>query len=884
MKKAKSDLLSPNAITENQETTDPKEIGKKRLVNKPSQHISILKDKEIQVMKKTNPSLILITAMFCLLGITSSVMAKGVTASAQLDRSTVEVGRPAILNITIKGDSQARVSLPDIDGLYMENRGRSSNISIINGRMSSSLTLRYIVIPDKEGDFTISPISVESKGQKITIPQKPKLKAVKGNTPVPKKVAPQGSQQPNIAPQLDPKDIAHLEIVGLKDHAVVGELIPVEIRAYFKNNAQVSLADIQSNPTLDGSSFTVKLDDKKPRQGRTTVNGESYYVIIFNAAISPIKPGEYELPFTMDATVNVRDQRTRRTHRRPSGLNDPFFDDVFDSFFARARSVRKEIHLKSTPFKIKVTPPPTKDKPSNYNGAVGQFTLSATAPTSPIHAGDPITLTVRVSGKGNLSRLKMPPMVDDSGWKTYPAKHHLENADTLESSGTLVFEQTIVPRNPSVKEIPALELAFFNPKTEKYETSRTLPIPIKVLPGTNITEKKSSDASTAQTSDKNSDARPPKELVPYSYAGWLRKSRILDSPAFLTIIAGLTLSLLALAGGLAWNRKRNTPERKEASEKQRNIQSELAQMNDAIQRNDVSAFFTHAKRVTQLYWSQKLGIKPEAVTTTDIPDADARAIVEKADSLAFSGENTDALDLSDWKRRVEKSILTLLIVLGACFLGAPSISASPESSAPTFKEANNTLAGGDVQSAKAAITEYFQIADQSGTSIPLAVNIATAAKQANESGVAEWANATLQLRASEWALIGAGVTGVIWAALIALGVWRHWKPKTHLLITLIATIPIAGGIYSYQKWTPPAHDAVILYPSTAPDGKLLTTTNILVSPFDTAEITGTLNPGDHVLLDTTDTTPETNGYLHIHNPATQTTGWVEKNKLREVGK
>jgi len=822
-------------------------------------------------MKKSTFQLSIITAFIGLLVLAMPAMAKGVTASAQLDRSTIAVGKAALLNVIIKGDNHARVNLPKIDGLLIEPRGRSTNISFVNGHMSSSLTRRYVVIPDKEGDYTISPITVESNGKKITITQKPKIKVTQGVTPTGKNP----NTSPNADPQLKPKDIARLEITGLKDHAVVGELIPVEIRAYFKHNSQVALSGIKSTPTLDGSSFTVKLESENPRQGTTTINGESYYVVIFNAAISPIKPGEFELPFTMDAIVQMRAKQQKRTRRRPSGFNDPFFDDAFDNFFTR--TIKKEIHLTSPPFKMKVTPAPTEGRPDTFNGAVGQFTLSATAPTAPVRAGDPITLTVRVSGKGNLSRLKMPPMVDGSGWKTYPAKHHLENTNSLGTSGTLVFEQTIVPRNPSVTEIPAIELAYFNPTTEKYETTRTVPIPIKVLPGTNITEKTPIDSSLADTREKDSNAGQSQELTPISQLGWLRKKRLLDSPTFLTTTATITLSLLALAAGLAWTRRHNTPERKAATAKQHNIQSELKLMNDALASKDAAAFFNHAKRITQLHWAEKLDIAPEAVTTTDIPDTEARSIVEMADSLTFSGETGNSLNLTDWKRKVEKAILTLIIALGGLYLSTTPLIAADATATKAKSES-------EIQSAKKIIAEQFKIADHSGTSIALAANIAAAAQQANEPGVLEWATATLQLRSAEWALIGAAAILVIWATLITIGVWRCWKIKTHLLITLIAALPSTGGIYSYKTFTPSAHDAVIIYPSTAPDGKLLTTANLLVSPFDTAEIIGKLPPGAHVTLNADTIAPETNGYLPITDPTNKTTGWILRKNLREVGK
>ena len=578
-----------------------------------------------------------VMTLFLLMALTLPSIAREVTVSAQLRQSSTAVGQPVLLTVTIHGDSNARVNIPEIEGLTIDDRGRSSNIQIINGSMTSSLTRRYAVNPNKVGTYKITPITVTSRGKKLTIQDELKLTVTKNAAPANPNTANQN------APTIKPEDLAHFEIIGLKDHAVVGELIPVEIRAFFKNTTQASLAGIKSNPTLDTSSFTVKLEDKKPRQGQTTIDGKSYYVVIFKAAISPIKAGEFELPFTMDATMRMRVKAKKRARRNSRG-NDPFGDAFFDDFFTR--STQKEIKLSSSPFKINVTPAPIDGQPAGFNGAIGQFKLTASAPTAPIRAGDPITLTVRVSGKGNLSRLKMPQMTDDSGWKTYPAKNHLEGANSLASSGTKVFEQTIVPRNPSVTEIPALELVYFDPEKGSYQTTRTAPIPIKVLPGTNIVE-------APEPSHAPSTPDQPTAQAPHTSLGWLRKNRLDQSSWLIPTAAGISATLLALAAGLAWSRRHNTADRKATTLKDRQIQSTLKQCDEAIKAQNAPDFFQHARHAIQLQWSEKLNMEPDAITTTDLPaNSDARTVLEMADTLTFSGETDTTMDLATWKTRI----------------------------------------------------------------------------------------------------------------------------------------------------------------------------------------------------------------------------------------
>lgn len=577
----------------------------------------------------------MILAAWCALTVPST--AKDIAVSARIDRSSLAVGNAALLTVTIQGNKNAQVQIPEIEGLFIEGRGHSTNIQFGNGQMTSSITKRYIVRPSKEGDYTIGPITIESDGKKLTVQNSPQLKVTKGAAP--------GKAGSHAAPSIDLKNIAHIEISGLKKQALVGELIPIKIHAFFKQSEQISLASVQSKPTLDGSAFTVKHADDKTRRGPITKDGQSYYVIIFKAAISPIKPGEFELPFTMDATMRIREQPPQR-RRRTSGFNDPFLNSFF------ARSVQKSIHVTSKPFKIKVSTAPTENQPAGFNGAIGQFTLTATAPSEPIRAGDPLTLTIKVSGNGNLSRLKSPSLIDGSSWKTYPAKDHIIGGNALGSSGTKVFEQTIVPRNPSVTEIPGVALSYFDPEKGTYQTIRTQPLPIQVLPGTNIEETQKS--KSLSSTEKVAPSSTPNSI--HDYLGWLRKDRLNQSRWFILGTIGTSGAILLLGLGIFLLRCQNTQERGVMQKYHRDIKSCLQQMDHAINQNDPSTFFQQAQRAIQIHWSKQLDKPSHSITGSDVLNSDSQAVFEMADNLAFSGELPNDIDLQPWKNRTLNAI------------------------------------------------------------------------------------------------------------------------------------------------------------------------------------------------------------------------------------
>ena len=81
------------------------------------------------------------------------VMAQGISANVQLDRKETYVGGQAHLNLTITGDNNAMVSTPRVAGLQFQQQGRSQQMRIINGNVSSNVSLSYLITPDKAGEF-----------------------------------------------------------------------------------------------------------------------------------------------------------------------------------------------------------------------------------------------------------------------------------------------------------------------------------------------------------------------------------------------------------------------------------------------------------------------------------------------------------------------------------------------------------------------------------------------------------------------------------------------------------------------------------------------------------------------------------------------------------
>ena len=162
-----------------------------------------------------------------------------VTLRAEIEPNAVEVGEAAGLTVTVEGASRlnARPSIPSVAGLDIQSRGQSSNLSIVNGRMSQSISFQYAVFATKAGSYSIGPIELK-EGNHVYHADAVAFSVVRAGSPAP-------SGGPAQAPADDESSFANgaLFVRGVvdKDHVVLGE--QVTLRFQFWKRADVPLLD-----------------------------------------------------------------------------------------------------------------------------------------------------------------------------------------------------------------------------------------------------------------------------------------------------------------------------------------------------------------------------------------------------------------------------------------------------------------------------------------------------------------------------------------------------------------------------------------------------------------------------------------------------------------
>jgi hypothetical protein len=109
--------------------------------------------------------------------------------------------------------------------------------------------------------------------------------------------------------------------------------------------------------------------------------------------------------------------------------------------------------------------------------------VSASLGTNVGRVGDPLTLTARVSGEGNV-KLLPPPHLDVPWASAVPSDQRVQvDSTSAHIGGRKEFDWVLTPRIAGELDVPPVRYSYFDPATRRYETARSNPIRVRVLPG-----------------------------------------------------------------------------------------------------------------------------------------------------------------------------------------------------------------------------------------------------------------------------------------------------------------------------------------------------------------------------------------------------------------
>jgi len=386
------------------------------------------------------------------------VSAQEISVGAAVQQAPIYVGDRFVYGIIIDGTDQP--GQPDLTPLqpwnpqFLANSNESqTSVTIINGRRSDNsikrLVMKYHLTATEQGEFILPAISVVLDGKTY------KTNSVRVT-----------AAKPDVTDQMA------FDVQLSETQCYVGQPITVTIACYYGTSDTRNLSF--NIPFLSDSRFHVRNLDTPPgsggqvgtldlgpetvtaRQTDASFQGRRYNAILFAKQIVPRQPGEFSFAAPVvacDIAVGSRG----------------FFDRNYRRFAASAK-----------PLSLNVLPLPQQDKPASFTGLVGRYQIKTAAEPAEVNVGDPITLTVTITGE----QADLAELPDLAAMPAFAANFKIaaDMAPPQTAAHRKDFTVSLRAAHDKVTEIPAIALSFFDVDQGRYVTVASDSVPLKVSP------------------------------------------------------------------------------------------------------------------------------------------------------------------------------------------------------------------------------------------------------------------------------------------------------------------------------------------------------------------------------------------------------------------
>lgn len=388
------------------------------------------------------------------------------TASAP---DAVAVGDQFRLSYTVNTQKVKNFRAPSIKGFdVLMGPSRSYSMQSINGNTTETLTFTYILLAQKEGEYTIPGATITANGDQM-LSNSVKIKVL----PADKANSSQsGNAQSTSRSSSSGTSISNNDLfitaTASKTTAYEQEAILLTYKIYtvvdLRGFDNVKLPDFKGCHSQE-----VELPNDR-RWGLEHYKGRNYHSTIYRQfVLFPQQSGKLTIDAArFDASIEKMDA----------------IDDPFEAFFnGGAGSIQIKKTLMTPKLTIDVKPLPA-GKPADFSGGVGEFNISSSINSTRVKTNDAITVKVVISGTGNLKLVGEPEVKFPEDFEVYDpkvdSKFRLANAGL---SGNKVIEYLAIPRNAGTYKIPAIKFSYFDIKSRSYKTLTTEEYTVQVEKG-----------------------------------------------------------------------------------------------------------------------------------------------------------------------------------------------------------------------------------------------------------------------------------------------------------------------------------------------------------------------------------------------------------------
>jgi hypothetical protein len=476
------------------------------------------------------------------------------------------------------------------------------------GQGTVTAEYQYVITTDHLGTYSIAPFEARlgsqvARSRLIQIAVRPMNSRSNVPTVVARARVDTGFDVKVHAPAL-PETV----FVGQQANYEVAVFVNSVVRDRLRRNPTFFPPDMQSMLAYDLPS--------RSTPPRHEGGSNCYDALVYQRALFPLMPGRFAIP--------------------PAQL--VYSLPLSSSFFSREET--HELQTDSTI--IVAVEPPLAGRPPEFGGAVGRMRVSAKLDTSVSRVGDPMLLTVKVSGTGNVKLFPRPSI--GVPWASLVKGDERVDVDTTARriGGSKEFDWVLTPKIAGELDLPPIRYGYFDPDAGRYEVAATPPARVRIEPGT------LASADTART----------ETLLPLRTRdrGAIH-APLHEHPAFWALLALAPLPALTLRGR---ERRRTTP--RQAAPRPVRLGSVV---KDALRARDAS----QVRRAFTGALAERVGLNPESFTragglaralrrrgvSSDVA-LDAERFLRELDEAAFSRNGELPPDAAERATRLFRQI------------------------------------------------------------------------------------------------------------------------------------------------------------------------------------------------------------------------------------
>lgn len=374
--------------------------------------------------------------------------------------SVCEVGKRVNISYIVDTQDVEDIRVGEFTGfelLYGPSTSKQSSFQMINGKTthSSTITFTYVLLAEKEGEFTLPPATVVINGKNVKS-ESATIKVLPSDNSANSSASGSATLRHQHGGGVNDKDF-FITATASKTNIYEQEAVVLTYKLYTLVNIRQIAGDM---PELDGFHCQELNSKAQLSLKYEHYNGRNYGTAVWRQyVLFPQKSGKLTIPsVSFDAEIEITNTSA-----------DPF--DIFFGGGSLTQLVRRTI--KTPKIEINVSPLP-QPIPINFSGAVGKFSMSGTLSPVELNANDATSLRLAISGHGNMKLMKAPVLDVPKDFEIYTPKETDKTTNTTQGAkGNIVFDYVIVPRHSGQYSIKPVEFVYFNPESEKYVTLRT---------------------------------------------------------------------------------------------------------------------------------------------------------------------------------------------------------------------------------------------------------------------------------------------------------------------------------------------------------------------------------------------------------------------------